>query len=187
MEQLLEMDQILRLTGIDAARFRAYRRYGLISGYVEKRPVIEAAWPGRASSDRRRRRAAGFRYLYPRRVVGEIRTVEGLRDKGLTLRQVHAEIVRRRIEEETDLSRTARRYERHITVPEPAGVGSSALRRILRETLAELVRRIGAETRGRRYETLVFLVEPGNPTGEPGVRQLCVRFDPDFSELTATH
>lgn len=168
MEDLISREEIEKLTHIGQSQFKAFRRYGLIEGYVKKISIVRRDENRTKEKGREVFSPRGFTYLYPRTVLSQISWILEQKKQGKNLTEIHHEFIRKRIQEEEELRRRAGKYEKVFTVPAGSSQENGVKNKLIRNAIRELTVRIKQDNPDRHIKTLVFLVEPEKHQTQPG-------------------
>jgi hypothetical protein len=161
MEDLISREEILKLTGIGHSQFKSFRRYGLINSYVKRSSIVKLNEKKTKDRGQEIFSPAGFTYLYSRRVLSQISWILEQRRKGKNLTEIQSELIRKKIQENEEVRRRARNYEKTLTVPAGSAAEPGLTKNLIRHAIAELTARVERDNSGREVGTLVFIVEPG--------------------------
>lgn len=162
MEDLVNREEIKKLTKIGQSQFKAFRRYGLIDGHVKRISLVKLDEKKTRQKGREVFTPAGFAYLYPRSVLSQIVWVLEQRKAGKNLIEIHNELIRKKIQDAEELRRRARKYEQILTLPVGASNEHALRKKIIASAVARLTALIEQDNPERNLERLVFVVEPEN-------------------------
>jgi len=161
MEDLISREEILKLTRIGPSQFKAFRRYALIDGYAKRNSIVKLDEKRTRETGKEVFTPAGFIYLYPRTVLSQISWILEQRRRGKNLTEIQSELIRKKIQEEEELRRRARKYEKTLTVPAGSREENGLNKNLIKHAVAELTERVERDNPGRELKTLVYVVEPG--------------------------
>jgi len=159
VENLISREEILNLTNIGHSQFKAFRRYGLIAGYVKRTSIVKLDEKRTKEKGKEVFAPAGFTYLYPRAVLSQISWILQQRRKGKNLTEIQSDLIRKKIQADEELRRHARRYEKTLTVPASSRGENGLKKTLVKHTIAELTERVRQDNPDRDIEILVFVVE----------------------------
>ncbi len=162
MEDLVSREEIMKLTNIGLSQFKAFRRYGLIDGYVKKTSVVRLDEKKTKEKGREVLSPAGFTYFYPRTVLSQISWILEQKKKGRNLMEIQKGFIRKKIQEDEDLRRRAHTYEKIFTVPAGSSGDNGIKKKLIGNAISDLIERIKQDNPDRDIKTLVFLVEHEN-------------------------
>jgi len=159
VENLISREEILKLTRIGHSQFKGFRRYGLIDGYVKRTSIVKLDEKKTKEKGKEIFSPAGFTYFYPRKVLSQISWIVEQRRQGKNLSEIQTELIRKKIREDEELRRRARKYERTLTVPADSTGENGLKKKLVQHAVAELAERVTKDNPDRNIKTLIFVVE----------------------------
>jgi len=184
MEDLISREDIHELTKIERSQFKAFRRHGLIDGHVKKISLVKLDKKKTKEKGKKIYSPAGFTYLYPRTILTQISWVLEQRERGKNLMEIQSEYIRKKIEEEEDLKRRVKKYEKTCKVPTGTGDYSKIKQKFIGNAIMALTERIKRDNPERDIKTLVFLVEQEKQQTFPGFSlNLNIKLDVENSQF----
>lgn len=184
MQDLISREEIEKIMNIGQSQFKAFKRYGLIDGYVKKKSIVRLDEKRTKQKGREAFAPAGFTYLYPRTVLSQISWILEQRKVGKNLTEIHNEFIRKRIQEDEELRRRAHTYEKVFTVPAGSAEENGAKQKLVRNAVTELTERIRKDNPDRDIKRLVFLVEPEKHQTQPNFNiSFSARLDVESSQF----
>jgi hypothetical protein len=167
---LIDREEILRLMEIGPGQFKSYRRLGLVSGHVKRKSIIKRVEKGEITISK----PSGFTYLYPRKVLTQIKWIREQHEKGKNLTEIQTEFVRKKIREEESFKLQAGSYVKTLSLSSPGDEETSLDRKCIGAAIEELSRKIRQDHPDRKIRTLTFRIEPQN-SPLPGTYQKTVK------------
>ena len=185
MEDLISLEEIRTLTNISPSQFKAFRRYGLVEGYAKKISVIKRDNEKTKEKGMESFLPAGFKYLYPRKVLSQISLILKEREKGKSLADIRNEFITREIQEKEELKRHVRQYEKIFKTPSGSSQDSGIREKLTGNAIRELVERIKEDIDDSNIKILVFVVEPEeHQTHSPFSQHMKARLDFENSQFS---
>jgi len=182
--ELISREEIMTLTNIGESQFKSFRRLGLIDGFVKKTSVVKLDEKRTEETGKEVFAPAGFTYLYPRSVLTQIKWINVLRGQGKNLMEIQGEYIRKKIQEEEEMKRHARTYEKMFTVPAGSPGEKEIMQKFVKNAVRELTEQIRKDNPDRQINSLVFFLEPEKyPSAGSFVTTMTVRLDVENSKF----